>query len=254
MIDRLKAPARRLLRSRGYTVFRDRPSRDLANPLPVELAAHRLLLRAVLERRQVNCVLDVGAHTGGFASGVREAGYAGEIVSVEPVAASFDALSARAREDPRWRTHRLALGRAAGRATLHVARASNFTSFLRPTRFSVDWFGGSAVEREEEVEVQRLDAVFESLVAHVPRPRVMLKTDTQGWDLEVIEGARGCLDRVAAIQVELSLRALYEGAVDWLEALATLRELGFRPAHLTSVGRDAELGVVELDCLLVRES
>jgi FkbM family methyltransferase len=255
VIERLKAPARRLLRQRGYTVFRDRPPRDLANPLPVELAAHRLLLRAVLERREVNCVIDVGAHTGGFASELREAGYAGEIVSVEPIAESFEALSARTREDPRWRAHRLALGSAEGRARMHVARQSNFTSLLRPTPFSVEWFGGSAVEREEEVEVQRLDAVFASLVAHVPRPpRVLLKTDTHCWDLEVIEGAGGCLDRVVAIQVELSLRALYEGSVDWLEALATLRKLGFRPAHLTSVGRDAGLGVVELDCLLIRES
>ena len=216
----LKAPARRLLRQRGYTVFRDRPPRDLANPLPVELAAHRLLLRAVLERREVNCVIDVGAHTGGFASELREAGYGGEIVSVEPVAASFDALSARTREDPRWRAHRLALGapRGARRCTSPASRTSPRS--CGPTPFSVEWFGGSAVEREEEVEVQRLDAVFDALVAHVPQPpRVLLKTDTQGWDLEVIEGARGCLDRVAAIQVELpcarSTRARWGGWRRW---------------------------------------
>lgn len=254
MIDRVKAPARRLLRRRGYTVLRDRPPRDLANPLPVELAAHRLLLRAVLESRGVNCVIDVGAHTGGYGSQLREAGYLGEIVSIEPIAASFEALNARAERDPRWHVSRLALGSAEGRARLQVARESNFTSFLRPTRFSLDWFGGSVVEREEEVEVRRLDTVFEALLAHVAEPRVLLKTDTQGWDLEVIEGARGCLDRVAALQIEVSIRAIYEGAVGWLEALATLRELGFRPAHLTTVGRDSALGVVELDCLLVRES
>jgi FkbM family methyltransferase len=254
MIDRIKAPARRLLQRRGYTVFRDRPPRDLANPLPVEQAAHRLLMRTVLERRGVNCVIDVGAHHGGYAGQLREAGYDGEIVSIEPVAASFEVLTARAEGDPRWRVHRLALGSADGRARLQVARESNFSSFLRPTRFSLEWFGGSAVEREEEVEVRRLDAVFDSLVAHVPEPRVLLKTDTQGWDLEVVEGARGCLDRVAALQVELSLRAIYEGAADWLQALGDLRELGFRPAHLTTVGRDGALGVVELDCLLVRES
>jgi FkbM family methyltransferase len=253
MIDRMKAPARRLLRRRGYTVFRDRPPRDLANPLAVELAAHRLLLRAVLESRGVNCVIDVGAHRGGYGSQLREAGYRGEIVSIEPIAASFEALSARAKGDPSWHVRRLALGSEDGRARLQVTRESNFTSFLRPTPFSLDWFGGSAVEREEEVEVRRLDAVFDALAAHVPEPRVLLKTDTQGWDLEVIEGARGCLERVAALQIELSVRGVYEGAVGWLDALTTLRELGFRPAHLTTVGRDGALGVVELDCLLVRE-
>ena len=253
LTGRGKAAARRLLQRRGYTVFSDRPPRDLANPLGIELAAHRLLLRAVLESRGVNCVIDVGAHTGGYGSQLRQAGYQGEIVSVEPVAASFDALRARAESDPRWHARRLALGGAPGTATLQVAREANFTSFLRPTRFSLDWFGGSAVEREEEVEVKRLDAVFDAFVAHVAQPRVLLKTDTQGWDLEVIEGARGVLDRIDALQVELAVRPIYEGAVGWLEAVETLRRLGFRPAHLTTVARDAALGVVELDCLLVRD-
>ena len=50
-----------------------------------------------------------------------------------------------------------------------------------------------------------------------------------------------------------SLRPIYEGSTDWLTTLARLRELGFRPAQLTSVGRDDGLGLLELDCLLVRE-
>jgi FkbM family methyltransferase len=254
MIDRIKQPARSLLRRFGYTVFKARPPRDLSNPLPVELAAHRLLLRAVLESRGINCVIDIGAHTGGYGNQLREAGYQGEIVSIEPVAASFNALTARAEHDPRWRVHRLALGRAEGRQAMHVARESNFSSFLAPNRFSLDWFGGSAVDRDEEVEVRRLDDVFDTLLAHVPEPRVLLKTDTQGSDLEVLEGARGCLDRVAALQIELSVRAIYEGAAGWVEALNQLEALGFRPAHLTTVGRDSSLGVVELDCLLVRDS
>jgi FkbM family methyltransferase len=252
--DRLKTPARWVLRRLGYVVFRDASPDDLANPLPAEVAAQRLMLRAVIESRGVNCVIDVGAHTGGYGSELREAGYRGDIISIEPVAASFEVLNARAARDPRWHARRLALGSADGRARMRVARESNFSSFLRPSRFALDWFGGSVVEREEEVEVRRLDGLFEALVAHVAEPRVMLKTDTQGWDLEVIQGAQGCLGRVAVLQIELSVRAVYEGPVGWLEALATLRELGFRPAQLTAVGRDSELALVELDGLFVRGS
>jgi FkbM family methyltransferase len=246
--ERLKAPARRLLRRAGLTLFRERPPGDLANPLPVELAAHRLLTRALLERLRIDCVVDVGAHRGEFAGGLRNGGYRGAIVSFEPVAASFAALEARAAGDPAWDTRRLALGAAPGRARMRVARETNFSSFLAPTRFSVDLFGGSEVEREEEVEVARLDAALAGLDAE----RVLLKTDTQGSDLEVIAGAGPLLDRVVALQVELSLRPLYEGATGWRDALGELDALGFRPAHLTTVARDAGLGIVELDCLLVR--
>ena len=248
----MKALLQRWLKARGYSIYRDVP-RDLANPLGVELAAHSALLRAVLERADVNLVLDVGAHQGGYRDLLRASGYDGEIVSFEPVSTSFAALKARAADDPAWRVHHLALGRAAGTATLNVARESNFTSFLEPNDFSVARFGGSAVDRREEVEVARLDAVFGELTAHVAAPRVLLKTDTQGWDLEVIEGAAGVLEHVAALQAELSVRPIYEGATSWLEVLTRLGELGFRPAQLTSVGRDDALGLLELDCLLVRK-
>jgi FkbM family methyltransferase len=253
VLSRLKEPARRGLRRAGFTLFSDRPPRDLANPLPVELAAHRLVRRALLDRLTVNCALDVGAHRGEYANDLRAAGYRGEIVSFEPGAAAFAVLEARAASDPGWRVHRLALGREAGRAQLGVARASNFSSFLAPTRFSLDWYGDSAVEHEEEVDVERLDAVFAAVTAHVSEPRVLLKTDTQGWDLEVLAGAEGCLDRVLALQVELSVRRLYEASTGWLDALAALADAGFRPAHLATVGRDAALGIVELDGLFIRD-
>lgn len=48
------------------------------------------------------------------------------------------------------------------------------------------------------VEVRRLADVFDEVTAHVPDPEVLLKVDTQGYDLEVIEGAAEVLCRVAA--------------------------------------------------------
>ena len=236
----MKAFAQRLIERAGYRVYRERP-RDLANPLPVELAAHRSLLRALLEDLRVDTVLDVGAHTGGYGALLRELGYAGEIVSFEPVRASFEALSARL--DERWHAQRLALGAANGTLALNVAGESNFTSFLKP--IAVERYAGSATDHVEQVEVRRLDEVASG-------SRIFLKTDTQGFDLEVIEGARGVLDRVVALQVELSVTPLYEGAPDWIAALSTLRELGFVAVSLTGVGR-VSLAAVEFDCLLVRD-
>ena len=119
--------------------------------------------------------------------------------------------------------------------------------FRRRKRISGRGVDGSAVAHDETVPVRRLDAVVE------PRGRMLLKTDTQGWDLEGIAGASGILDAVAALQVELAVRPLCEGATVWLDAIAVLADLGFRPVSLTSVGRDDELGLLELDCLLVRD-
>jgi hypothetical protein len=134
---------------------------------------------------------------------------------------------------------------------MHVAKKSVFSSFLRVNDFS-RFLPDSVATGEEEVEVVRLDAVFDEVCGHVPNPRVLLKTDTQGWDLEVIAGATGCLHHVVALQAELSVQRIYEGQVGWLDALAALERQAFTPVHFSTVTRDASLGVFEFDYVGVR--
>lgn len=252
LVTTARETVRRVMRRAGYTVFATPAGHDLREALPVEQVAQGLVLQGVLERLDVSCVLDVGAHVGEFGTSLRAGGYAGAIVSFEPVAESFAALRDRAAGSPPWHVHHTALGARDGTASLGVARESNFSSFLAPSALAASRFAGSAVARREDVPVRRLDAVFDDVTAHLDDPRVLLKTDTQGWDLEVLEGAAGCLDRVAAVQMELSVRPVYEGGPAWTASLAVLAELGFRPAHLTTVSRDDALGIIELDALLIR--
>ena len=49
-------------------------------------------------------------------------------------------------------------------------------------------------------------------------------------DLEVFRGSAAQLDRIVAIQSELSFRALYENQPDYLTVLDEMRSAGFWPA------------------------
>ena len=64
-----------------------------------------------IENRRVNLVLDVGANVGQFAQSLRNRGYAGRIISFEPVKEAFSALENAARGDDLWTASNLALGR-----------------------------------------------------------------------------------------------------------------------------------------------
>ena len=79
-----------------------------------------------------------------------------------------------------------------------------------------------------------------------------LKVDAQGWDLEVVEGARGCLDRIAALQVEVAVKQLYDDNPTYVEALPYLERLGFELVGAYPVERDNLMRVIELDCVMVR--
>ncbi len=98
--------------------------------------------------------------------------------------------------------------------------------------------------------LQRLDTVFDGIVGD-PNARVFLKSDTQGYDLNVMRGAVGCLHRIAALQVEVSIRRVYKGAPTYLEVLAELSGHGFEITGMFPVQRDPQLRVVNFDCVMI---
>lgn len=219
------------------------------HPNPDERAGHLALL---FRRHAIDCVLDVGANRGQFGTALRRVGYRGRIVSFEPVPEAFAQLQQVASARPPWETRRVALGARPALQSLNVTVSTSVSSFLTPTAAYQERYGGGVVARTEEVEVKRLDDIFDEVTK--PSERVFLKIDTQGYDLDVIEGAAGCIDRLVGIQTELSVLPIYEGMAGYLTALSVIRDLGFTPTGMFTVERDNDLRIEEFDAVFVRVS
>lgn len=240
-LRRLARALRRRLRAAGYDVVRLRDVHSLGEHL-----------RVLFAQREIDCIVDVGALQGDYGSFVRELGYQGPIVSFEPAPASYAALARNCAADDSWTAYQFALGSRNEVRELNVTRSADFSSFLERTDYSAETFGAhSQVETRAPVEVKRLDDIFDECVPADAR-RILLKTDTQGWDLEVIEGARGCLPRVVALQFEVSVNPIYHRMPGYLDALQTVAEFGFALSDLVPVVRDGRHHVVEFDCVMVR--
>ena len=211
-------------------------------------------LAGVLRRLGVSCVLDVGANTGQYAQGLRRLGYTGHIVSFEPSLRAHAELCRNAEGDPRWTTHRLALGSQQGTAELQVAAASLFSSVLPRSAYSERRFRDSArVVGREPVPMERLDRILDDVTRPVQRPRLFLKLDTQGFDLEVFAGLGKRAGELLGLQSELACIPLYRGMPGMLEALATYEAHGFGVTGLFPVSRDPDSGrVIEFDCVMVK--
>lgn len=214
------------------------------------LVAH---LRELLNALEVNCVIDVGAHFGDYGAMLREIGYKHRIVSFEPVRETYDKLAAIAAEDPLWRVVRAALGSEDGVKTINVCDATNFSSFRSPNAYAKEQFGSMAnISRVEEVPMHRLESVLDHAVAGLEDPRVFLKIDTQGYDLEVLVGAGSVLGRILGVQTEISVKPIYEGTVGFSETLTRMSQMNFEITGLYPVSRDRHLRVIEFDCVAVR--
>jgi FkbM family methyltransferase len=200
----------------------------------------------------VDVVIDVGARRGEFGRMVRANGYRGRLLSFEPVEENFRRLKRRCNKDPWWECYQLALGSAAACMDIHIMRDSAFSSFRPVSPFGRERFGRMVdVVETVQVDVVRLDDLWPEISKNARR--VLLKLDTQGWDLEVLAGCKTVLDLVEVVQIEVSFRSVYDGSPSWADSIAMLTSQGFGIAHLfpvSSPGQDGEL--IEGDCILVR--
>jgi FkbM family methyltransferase len=177
-------------------------------------------------------ILDVGANDGGFARKARSFGYKGDVISFEPGRAALRRLSQAAQSDPRWFVEGLALGSEDAELTLNVAANDGASSsFLKMLATHSRAAPGADYVAQEKVPVRRLDQWYAAHGKHWARPSI--KLDTQGFEEHVLAGAVGILPDVVAIQIELSLVPLYEGAWTWTAAVEWLDSHEFQMSGVT---------------------
>jgi FkbM family methyltransferase len=205
-----------------------------------------------LRSRNIDLVIDVGANIGQHATRLRQEAYAGWIVSFEPTAAAYEELAALASKDGRWKAINMALGDNEGVANINVAQKSVFSSILpqlpAATTFALE---GAQVVRSESVRIARLDDIF----AELPSSKApYLKIDTQGYERQVLLGARECLSRFLGVQMELPIMHLYEGTWKLHEAVAYMSDQGFEISNIVPVNYDHTdtVSLIEVDCVFRR--
>ena len=212
-------------------------------------------LQQLFEITGVTCVIDVGANTGQYRDFLRYmVGYKGRIVSFEPVKANFDVLQQKASRDTNWQVFNFGLGASNGSAEINVMRDTKFSSLLQPDDSVVRQFRyENEVMYREQIEVRRLaDIAGEFARSATAGDRYYLKSDTQGYDLQVLEGAKALLGNVVAMQMELPIRPIYQQMPTLTAAIEFSRELGFDVTGVFPVSRDKHLRIIELDCVFAK--
>ncbi len=239
----MKPPAmfRRWIRRSGFDVIRFTPRSS-----PV---ARRIRL---FDHHRINTVFDVGANAGAYGDELRSTGYRGKIISFEPLAKPFAALSRRSHRDPRWIAINQGLGAHAERRTINVAANTESSSFLPVNPRHVAAYPRAGFTGTEDVDVVRLDDVFD---AHCEeQDKVYLKMDAQGFEMHILEGATKSLPRITGIQVELSLVPMYHGEARMVEIVRYLEQRGLIMMSVQPVIEDPVSGqLLQVDGLFFRD-
>jgi len=167
-----------------------------------------------LTKTPITVIFDVGANRGQSALQFHRWFPSATLHCFEPVPATFAHLQQTVRGWPHVYTHMCALGSSRGRGTLQVDSGDDSL-----TRISTDTNGIVAVETLDEiVERLRVTAID------------YLKIDTEGRDLEVLEGAARLLSTgaVAIVEVEAGMHRDNPLHVGSQVFAAFLEDFGYR--------------------------
>lgn len=206
-------------------------------------------LLGLFDSLKINCVFDVGANMGQFALNLRSAGYKGQLISFEPIKQCYEHI--KQYEDDNWKIVNYALGSDTGNVDINVTNKNVFSSILPPNEYSSQRFKDSIkIDHVESIEVKRIDDVFQQLTKGIGEPRIFLKLDTQGYDLEVMRGASESLQFIYGIQSEISCKPIYEGMPGHIEALNYFCQLGYEITGIFPLSHDKnDLSLLEFDCV-----
>ncbi|MDI1297309.1 MAG: FkbM family methyltransferase [bacterium] len=213
-------------------------------------------LKRFLAAFDVDCVFDVGANRGQYATTLRkDAGFTGTILSFEPNPDIFAELAKRAASDPQWHVFNLALSDFDGTASFNIMAADQFSSLKKPSDGQDAIFADrNKVTRTVDMQCRRLETMAPELRAAHNFARPFLKMDTQGHDLSVCEGAGAALSTMTGVQTELGVRPIYEGGTGYRAMIDWLADHGFVPSAFFANNKGHFPLLVEMDGIFVNRA
>lgn len=239
----------------GYWIVREDGSKTREGFGGLHGYAWTEYLREVMSTYRVDVVIDVGANTGQYATMLRtEVGFGGRIVSFEPLPGAFRQLDSLRRNDSQWSVINCALGSADDELEINEMEGSDFSSFRQTNTEADRVFGDRThVAHRHRVPVHRLDGLWRKIGLTAPDGQVvMLKIDTQGWDMEVLKGTDDLSSMVTLIQTEVAAVPLYEGVPGLPETMQYLHDRGFDLLFMSPVSIEhGRLQVMEYDAVFI---
>jgi FkbM family methyltransferase len=211
------------------------------------------VLERFLRDFEIDCVFDVGANEGQYASRLRQTvRFKGAIISFEPDPAVAAKLRERTRGDNLWFVEEIALDRVEKTAIFNAMNGSQFSSLRLPVNTETTVVRDkNQIARQFEVRTAVLSEVYSKWKVALNIQRPLLKLDTQGSDLDVVNGGMANMVDFVGIQSELAFKRLYKDAPDYYESITFYDSLGFELSALFPNNDGHFPRLLEMDCLLI---
>jgi FkbM family methyltransferase len=212
-------------------------------------------LRKFFFQYRPDCVFDVGANLGQYATMIRrEVDYKGLLISFEPIPAAASKLKDLSRNDKNWIVHDHAISTIDGEQEFNIMAAPQFSSLSTPVHTNVELFNEmNRATSTISVKTETLTTALNRLREKHGFKRPFLKLDTQGWDTEIVRSSREAVSRFIGLQSELSIKKIYAHSMDFREAIALYESCGFTLSGFVPNNEGHFPILVETDCIMIND-
>lgn len=161
------------------------------------------LLTTIKKNNNINTLIDIGSNKGQFSLIVKDYFTDIDIHSFEPLIEEIN-IQKKILGKKNINYYNCALGSKYSEKNIFITSRRDSSSILKPnSNISKNY----KTEEIRKIKVNVLDEIFYNKKLLNP---ILLKLDVQGYELEVLKGAKNFLNNVKFIITEISFRKIYE--------------------------------------------
>lgn len=214
------------------------------------LASYKIVTRLRSLKIFPETVIDVGANTGQFSMAVMKVLMPRYSIIIEANPALEGNLTKNLSEFNNKRILINGIGNIDGTLEFNVNSNSQVSSFLALGDDRKKMFPNNKVIKSQSIKIKRLDSLLENTI---PNKKTLLKIDVQGYEKEVLLGAKETLKKCSWVLIEISFAALYEGESSFVEIINFMEKEGFQFLKPLNFHEDRQnANIIEMDALFVR--
>jgi FkbM family methyltransferase len=194
-------------------------------------------------------IVDIGAFDGKTSLKLSKAFPLCKIFAFEPNPEAYSIAANNCAGRANITLNNIAISDKNGSASLNVTsnKVSSSLNTINKAEIDTTQKEEFAVKSESSVETKTLDSFsFENIL--------LLKIDTQGHEMNVLEGAKNTLKQISFILVEMNNHSIYSGSSKYFDIDNWLRSNNFQLADIIVTYRKDGILVTEFDAIYFNSS
>ncbi|MBK7377410.1 MAG: FkbM family methyltransferase [Ignavibacteriales bacterium] len=214
-------------------------------------------LNSLFKKEEKLLLIDVGANTGQTIDFFYNTFPYSKIYSFEPTPELYQKLITTYKSRNDLKITNSALGSETSKANFYTTKFSPTNSLLKPNLVLYEKYNpeiNNVLSKQHiiKVPVIRFDEWYKGNI----KDQIIdiFKTDTQGYDYNVLEGAGSILsEKVKTIIVEVQYQKFYQNAEPFYKTIELLYTAGFKIYNILSTSRINRVELLESDCIFINE-